>query len=86
MNRIISLHQRIEKFVQTDGLPVLLPFGEIVALEQPGHGYLAGQPDHGGKIQSGQPLAVEMDRGAGRVEDPENLFPVGFRIDAYLFS
>ena len=58
---------------------------EIVALQHPGHGHLARDPDHLLDRQRGKPLGVEPDLGPVRIEDLEDLFPVGLGVSLHVF-
>jgi hypothetical protein len=44
-HRIISLHQRVEKFVNRDGEAGFEPLGEVISFQQPGHGVFGSQLD-----------------------------------------
>ena len=69
-----------------DRRAVLHALGEIVALEQAGHGVLRRQPDHVRKPQRCEPFAVEPDLGLFGIEDLENLLAVGLGIALDLFA
>ena len=76
-DRVIALQQRIEEFVNRDGLAAGVALFEVVALHHAGHGLLGRQLDHAGRTQLAQPGRVVLDAGLGGVEDLERLLGIG---------
>ena len=72
-HRIVSLHQRIEEFVNRDRLVRPVALAEIVALEHARDGGGRRELDHAGGAERVAPLRVEANLGLLGVEDLEHL-------------
>ncbi len=56
LNRVHRLSQGIQKLMNGDGHPTLVPFFKIIALQHAGNGVSAGQTDHIIEVHGTQPL------------------------------
>ena len=79
---VVRLHGRIEELGQRDRLARGEPLCEVVPLEQARDGQRARQPHRLGERQRREPLAVEAELGALRVEHAHDLLPeaLGVRV------
>ena len=85
-NRVVALNQRIEEFVDRDGLLPGITLREVVALEHARHGVLSRQFDHVGRTHRTEPLAVEAHFSALAVQHLEYLTGIGLRVDQHILS
>ena len=83
-HRVVSLGQRVQELVDTDGLVRLEAFGEVVPFQDPGDGVLRSQANPVLGAHAGEPLAVELYPGLHRIENLEDLLAVGLRILLHL--
>ena len=83
-NRVKTLAERVEKFVDGDGALFAEAFFKIVALHHTGHGVAGGQLDEARGVHLAQPAGVELHLGLFRVQDFEDLFLVGFGVGQHL--
>ena len=79
-DRVVGLHERVEEFVQADGLAVGVALVEVVALEDAGHREVAGQLQQVLHVERKQPLGVVAQGGLLGVEDLERLVDVGLGV------
>jgi hypothetical protein len=84
-NAVVGLRERIQQFVQADGLVRLPAFGEVFALQHLRDRHPGGQGDDLGEVQFAQPLAVEAHHGLVPIQDPRQLVHVGRRVRLDLF-
>ena len=81
---VVSLHERVKKFMEPDRNIVGIAVLEIIALQHSGNG------DSGGKLyyvvhgQKFQPFSVVAESGFGFVQDMEDLLLVGLGVDQHL--
>ena len=85
-DRVVTLHERIEEFVDRDGLPALVTLVEIIALEHARDGVFGGQLDHGGSIHCAKPFRVEAQFGLLAIEHFVYLRRVGFRVREHVVA
>ena len=83
---VVALRQRIEQFVQRDGLFLLEALVKVLALQHLRDSEFRGQADHPLEAQLVQPLGVVADLGLFGVENLENLLLVGFGVRVDLFA
>jgi len=85
-DRIVSLHDRVEKFVQTDRLLALVALHEIVPRQQARHREPGGQGQDPGEIKRLEPFSVVTDFETRRVviENLERLVRVRLGVGRHL--
>ncbi|MNM45771.1 hypothetical protein D3C81_566990 [compost metagenome] len=76
-DRVIALQQRIEEFVNGDGLTAAVALLEVVALHHAGHCLLGRQLDHAGRAELAEPAGVVLDAGLRGIQDLERLLRIG---------
>src|ERR1700712_4892501 len=79
-DRVIALHQRIKKLMDSDRLVRLVTLVEIIALEHARYGVLGGQANEISRTELIHPSGVESHFGLGRIENLENLRLVGLGV------
>ena len=79
-HRIVCLEQRVEKLGDGYGVVLREAAGEVVALEELGHGKLAGQSYHVGQAERPEPVALPSDFSAVAVHYLEELRQVGLGV------
>ena len=79
-DRVVGLHERVEKLRHRDRLVRPDPLREVVALEDLRDGDRPGEPEHVGEVELREPLPVEAHLGAVAVEDQESLLEVRLRV------
>src|SRR5688572_6076388 len=85
-DRVIALHQRIEKLMQRDRLLAGEALGKIVALEKLRDGVLGSEADDALGPQLVRPLRVVENLSLRGVKDLENLLLISFCIPLDLFA
>ncbi len=83
---IVALHQRVDEFMDGDGLAGLVALAEIVALQHLRHGVGGRQLDQVDRAEFVHPGGVEHDFGLGRVEHFEHLVAITLRIGKHLLT
>ena len=77
-DRVVGLHERVEEFVQADGLAVGVAVVEVVALKDAGHREVAREASTGPPCSSAeQPFGVVAQCGLLGIEDLERLVDIG---------
>ena len=79
-HRIVALDQRIEKFVDGDGLTGLVSVVEIFPLQHPGHGMFGGELNEIGRAHRIHPCRVEANLGFFWVKNLIDLLLVGLAV------
>ena len=85
-DRVVTLRQRIEHFVQRDGLLGLEAFVKIIAFQHLRDGEFRGQADDAFKAKLAQPLGVVADLCFFTIENLEHLIGVGLGILVDFFA
>ena len=79
-HRVVPLHDRVQELRDRDRRLLREALGEVVALEQPGDGRRPRQPDDLRVVELAEPLAVEPQLRAFRVDDRRRLLEVPLRV------
>ena len=83
---VVGGEERVEEFVDGDGVAFVETLAEVFAFEHAGETIVRAEADDGFGGELGEPLAVVADFGFGGVEDFEDLREIGFGIGVYLFA
>ncbi|MDF2640998.1 MAG: peptidase [Pseudomonas sp.] len=85
-NRVVTLHQRVQEFVDGDRLIALITLVEVIALKHPRHGVLRRQTNEVSRAELVHPRGVERDFGFLGIENLEDLRLVGLGVVEYLLA
>ncbi len=85
-NRVVTLHQRVQEFVDGDRQTALIPFREIFTLENPCHRVARGELDHAVGAERHRPFAVVADLGFFAIQHQSSLLEVGLGVRLDLFA
>ncbi len=85
-HRVIALHQRIDEFVDRDGLVALVAFGKIIALQHLRDGVRSRQLDQIHRAEFVHPGRVEHDLGFFRIQHLEYLVAIGLCVFHHLLT
>src|SRR3954462_14543228 len=82
-HRVITLNERVQEFVDGNGLVAFVPLGEIVSLQHARNSVTGGYLDEPRSLHIPEPARIEIDRGFLGIEDLEYLLLVssGIRFD-----
>ncbi len=83
-DRVVALHQRIEKLVDGDRLLAVEALAEVFALKHARYRVLRGEFDHVGGSHRPEPFAVETNFGLCPIQHLEHLIGVGLRIGLHI--
>lgn len=85
-NRVIALGEGVEEFVNRDGGVIGVAFGEVVPLEDAGHGVVGAETDDVFELHAFEPAGVEVHFRLFGIEDFEDLRFVGFGVAIDVFA
>ena len=85
-NRVVTLRERVKKFVDRDRLLGGVARGEVLALEHARDRVFRGELDHAIGAKRHQPFGIERDFGLVAVENQKHLIGIRLRVMSDFFG